>query len=165
MTQILTTKWTLHFFNDVQKKCSGKFAKCCLKWLQFELLKRKMSQSIVKSLFVLISLKAVDTIGNCQRLTFTGGVSQHMHKITNLWKLELNFSSNVRLETSNGFLTFQNDSIKGLVHFQTEDNLGDPLETVWLLFLKCWFKMIYLVLTLTISGWPSSIQYVKPHWR
>ena len=31
-----------------------------------------------------VSLKAVDTIGNCQRLAFTVGVSQHMHKITNL---------------------------------------------------------------------------------
>ena len=29
-------------------------------------------------------LKAVVTIGNCQRLAFTDGVSQHMHKITNL---------------------------------------------------------------------------------
>ena len=32
-------------------------------------------------------LKTVDTIGNCQRLVFTVGVSQHMHKIINLWKL------------------------------------------------------------------------------
>ena len=31
-----------------------------------------------------VPLKAVDTIGNCQRLAFTLGVSQHMHKITNL---------------------------------------------------------------------------------
>ena len=38
-------------------------------------------------------LKAVDTIGSCQRLAFTVGVSQHMHKITNLWKFELNRSS------------------------------------------------------------------------
>ena len=30
------------------------------------------------------SLKAVDTIGNCQRAVFSLGVSQHMHKITNL---------------------------------------------------------------------------------
>ena len=30
------------------------------------------------------SLHAVDTIGNCQRLAFTVGVSQHKHKITNL---------------------------------------------------------------------------------
>ena len=30
------------------------------------------------------SLKTMDTIGNCQRLVFTLGVSQHMHKITNL---------------------------------------------------------------------------------
>ena len=29
-------------------------------------------------------LKAVDTVGNCQRLAFTVGVSQLMHKITNL---------------------------------------------------------------------------------
>ena len=30
-------------------------------------------------------LSAVDTFGNCQRLAFTVGVSQHnMHKITNL---------------------------------------------------------------------------------
>ena len=35
-------------------------------------------------------LKAVYTIGNNQRLAFTIGVSQHMHKITNLWKFELN---------------------------------------------------------------------------
>ena len=41
-------------------------------------------------------LKAVDTIGNCQRLAFTVGVSQHMHKITNLWKFELNRSSKLR---------------------------------------------------------------------
>ena len=38
-----------------------------------------------------ISLKAVDTIGNCQRLAFTVDVSQHMHKITNLWKFQLNW--------------------------------------------------------------------------
>ena len=31
-----------------------------------------------------LPLKAVDNIGNCQRLAFTVGVSQHMHKITNL---------------------------------------------------------------------------------
>ena len=30
------------------------------------------------------SLKAVDTIGNCQTPVFLLGVSQHMHKITNL---------------------------------------------------------------------------------
>ena len=32
----------------------------------------------------ILCLKAVDTIGNCQRLAFKVGVSQHMHKITNL---------------------------------------------------------------------------------
>ena len=42
-----------------------------------------------------VLLKAVDTIGNCQRLAFTVGVSQHMHKITNLLKFELNWSLNL----------------------------------------------------------------------
>ena len=41
-------------------------------------------------------LKTLDTIGNCQRIFFTVGVSQHMHKITNMWKFELNRSSNLR---------------------------------------------------------------------
>ena len=35
------------------------------------------------------SLKTLDTIGNCQRPVFSLGVSQHMHKTTNLWKFEL----------------------------------------------------------------------------
>ena len=42
------------------------------------------------------SLKTLDTIGNCQRLVFTFGVSEHMHKITNLWKFELSSSSKLR---------------------------------------------------------------------
>ena len=42
------------------------------------------------------TLKTVDTIGNCQRLVFTLGVSQHMHKITNLWTFRLNRSSQLR---------------------------------------------------------------------
>ena len=41
---------------------------------------------------VLTWLKAVDTIGNCQRPVFSLVVSQHMHKIRNLWKFELNRS-------------------------------------------------------------------------
>ena len=44
-----------------------------------------------------VQLKKVDTIGNCQRLAATVGVSQHnMHKIMKLWKFELNLSSNLR---------------------------------------------------------------------
>ena len=35
-------------------------------------------------------LQTLDAIGNCQRLVFTVGVSQHMHQITNLWNFELN---------------------------------------------------------------------------
>ena len=39
------------------------------------------------------NLKTLDTIDNCQRPVFSLGVSQHMHKITNLWKFELNWLS------------------------------------------------------------------------
>ena len=45
-------------------------------------------------------LRALDTIGNCQRPVFSLGVSQVMHKITNLWKFELNRSS--KLQENNG---------------------------------------------------------------
>ena len=43
-------------------------------------------------------LKALDTIGNCQRPVISLGVSQHdMHKIKNLWKFwGLNWSSNLQ---------------------------------------------------------------------
>ena len=40
--------------------------------------------NLPKTVFFLIVLKAVDTIGICQRLAFTVGVSQHKHKKTNL---------------------------------------------------------------------------------
>ena len=38
-------------------------------------------------------LKTVDNIGNCQRPVFSLGVSQPMHKITNLGQFELDWSS------------------------------------------------------------------------
>ena len=40
---------------------------------------------------MVVVLKTLDTIGICQRLFFTVGISQHMHKIKNLWKFELNW--------------------------------------------------------------------------
>ena len=39
------------------------------------------------------ALKTLDTIGYCQRPILSFGVSQPMHKITNLCKFELNWSS------------------------------------------------------------------------
>ena len=43
------------------------------------------------------TLKALDTIGNCQRPVFSLGVSQHFkQKITNLWKFDLNWSLKFR---------------------------------------------------------------------
>ena len=44
-------------------------------------------------------LKTVDTFGNCQRPVFSIGVSQHMHKITDLWKFELIWS--LKLQDNN----------------------------------------------------------------
>ena len=41
-------------------------------------------------------LKPVDTIGKCQIPVFSLGVPQHMHKITNQWKFELDWSSELR---------------------------------------------------------------------
>ena len=35
-------------------------------------------------------LKTLDTFGSCQRPVFSLGVSQHMHEVTNLGKIELN---------------------------------------------------------------------------
>ena len=40
--------------------------------------------------------KTLDTIGNCRRLVFTVGLSQHMHEVTNLWKFEHNRSLKLR---------------------------------------------------------------------
>ena len=41
-------------------------------------------------------LKTLDTIGNCQRPVSSLQLSQHVHKITNVWKFELNWSSEWR---------------------------------------------------------------------
>ena len=42
------------------------------------------------------ALKGRYTFGNCQRPVFSLGVSHHNHKITNLWKFGLNWSSKLR---------------------------------------------------------------------
>ena len=49
-----------------------------------------------RKLLRIVTIKDTDTIGNCQWTVFSLGVSQHMHKITNLWKFELNWSSKLR---------------------------------------------------------------------
>ena len=48
---------------------------------------RKMLWCFHTSILWNLTLKTADTIGNCQRLVFTVGVSQQMHKIINLWKI------------------------------------------------------------------------------
>ena len=62
--------------------------------LDSHILERNFSFSYMKT--NVIDLKAVDTIGNCQRQVFSLGQSQHMYKITNLWKFELDWSSELR---------------------------------------------------------------------
>ena len=54
---------------------------------ELEKLERLEEVTIETHLVVLLVqsiLKAVDTFGNCQRLAFTVGVSQHMHRTINL---------------------------------------------------------------------------------
>ena len=41
-------------------------------------------------------LKTLDTIGDCQKPVFSIDVAHHMHKLTNLWKFELNWSSKLQ---------------------------------------------------------------------
>ena len=49
----------------------------------------------IKHFLFVCGLKTLDTIGNCQRSVFSLCVSQHMHKISNLWT-GLNWSSKLR---------------------------------------------------------------------
>ena len=53
--------------------------------------KKRLQKCRLKIIYDL--LKTLDTIGSCQRLLFSFGVSKHMNKITNLRKFELNWSS------------------------------------------------------------------------
>ena len=72
-----------------------------LRMLRSTNMKKNWSLTNIKS--VPVPLKAVDTIGNCQRLAFTVCVPQYMHKITNLWKFELNRSSKLRNNSARKF--------------------------------------------------------------
>ena len=69
---------------------------CVSKWLK-ELTKYSAhvlsDQPYMKLTCEHLGLKTLDTIGNCQRPVFSLGVSQHMHKITNLGQFELNWLS------------------------------------------------------------------------
>ena len=68
-----------------------------LKCTWLELCKQWTSQGWEISDFYLKSDFFIkDTIGNCQRPVFSLGVSQYKHKITNLWKFELDWSSELR---------------------------------------------------------------------
>ena len=55
-----------------------------------------LTLSKVLALRLLPYLKTRATIGNCQRLVFSLGVSQHMFRITNMWKFEISWLSKLR---------------------------------------------------------------------
>ena len=75
------------------------------------------------------SLKAVDTIGNCQRLAFTV-VSQHMHKITNLWKFNLNRSSNLRDNNERKRAPLSHEVVcVQMVDFETSNSKSEVLKS------------------------------------
>ena len=52
-------------------------------------------KTIISQLKIYCTIR-LDTFGNCQRPVFSLGVSQHMHKISSLWKFKLNWSSKLR---------------------------------------------------------------------
>ena len=76
-------------------------------------------------------LKALDTFGNnCQRPVFSLCVSQHMHKITNLWKFlthqlvvedlrfqMLDFETSANILVENYFLLENNITSEGAVSY------------------------------------------------
>ena len=76
-----------------------------------------------------IHLNTLDTIGNCQRLAFTVSVSQHMHKITNLWKFELNRSSKLRdnYERKNTLVT--RSCVLSVLDFETSNSKLEVLKS------------------------------------
>ena len=95
--------WAVHCTKK-SKKCKQftwlywKYSYCKESTLEKSLqVVKKRPQIRGPSIFQWSPLNAVDTVSNCQRLAFTVGVSQHMHKITNLWKFELNRSSSIEL--------------------------------------------------------------------
>ena len=67
-----------------------------MQWKLTSLQSPKKYSSIFEQSQHVLNLKTVDTIGNCQRPVFSLGISQRMHKITNLLKFELNRSSMLR---------------------------------------------------------------------
>ena len=53
-----------------------------------------MYVSIEEELWIIYSLRALETFGNCQRSVFSLGVSQHMHKINCFENLSLKLQEN-----------------------------------------------------------------------
>ena len=77
----------------------------------------------------------MDTIGNhgnCQRLVFTVGVCQHVHKITNLLKFELNRSSTLRDNNERKNTLVTRSCVLSRLDFETSNSkLEVPKSNSW----------------------------------
>ena len=90
--QDCTTSSPISFLFCIKKK------NVCTVYVIFPLFSLNMylQKTVLFAVNILIILKTLDTFGNGETPVFTVGVSQHMHKITNLWKCELSRSSELR---------------------------------------------------------------------
>ena len=71
-------------------------AQCALRMYLPTITSWTESQTLKNVLRYKPMLKTLDTFGNCQRPVLSLDVSQHMHNITNLWKFEIDWSSELR---------------------------------------------------------------------
>ena len=112
-----------------------------------------LNRATLDNWYPTILLKAVDTIGSCQRLAFTVGVSQHMLKITNLWKFERNRSSNLRdnNERTNTLVTLSCVRLDSL--FRVELRLSLKL---WH-FRRSRFSQTFYTINLSYYSSPSKV--------
>ena len=78
----------------------------------------------------------ITNTGHYRYLSKTSAVSQHMHKITNLWKLELNRSSNLRENNERKLCAF-----RWLISRPQVLNVTSQIRGKLLLFRKlCYFR-------------------------
>ena len=80
--------------------------------------------------FQILVWKTLYTIGNCVRPVFSLGVSQHMRKITNQWKLELNRSSKSRDNNERKKKTLSHEVVCfQMLAFETSNSKSEVLKS------------------------------------
>ena len=102
-------------------------------------------------------LKTLDTIGNCQRPVFSLGVSQHMHKITNLWKFELNWLSKLRDKNKIKNTLVTRSCVRFKVDFETSNSKSEVSKS------NSWKNYFFLKNYVTSEGAVShNVLYHQP---